>query len=283
MLALCGAVWLGGALPAQAAWLDSLFGKGEAQAATPKAGPGQRTWRISEFSAIELVPREAGAAENQHPAQLQPDVLRQQLALVQTVDRSGKHPLFADDEIGPLIEPLVQALGRAGPADDVLMISSARRDGVLLAPTAITARVFVQDGSLQFIVHDARFEFYDKYRGTHAAPQFKFGSRKTAADASLQSAGATNRRADWLAIPLRVAATAAAPPAATPVPAALGAPSSAAAPAAPATTAPPRKALDAAAADDIERRLEILKRLREKSLITEDEYQQKRRQILDLL
>src|SRR5207237_7044490 len=125
--------------------------------------------------------------------------------------------------------------------------------------------------------------FHEKYRGAHAAPQFKFGSRKTAGDASLQSAGATNRRADWLAIPLRVAATAAAPPAATPVPAALGAPSSAAAPATTATTAPPRKALDAAAADDIERRLEILKRLREKGLITEDEYQQKRRQILDLL
>jgi uncharacterized membrane protein len=50
--------------------------------------------------------------------------------------------------------------------------------------------------------------------------------------------------------------------------------------------APPaaaRKALDAAAVDDIERRLEALKRLREKGLITEDEYQQKRREILQLL
>jgi hypothetical protein len=50
-------------------------------------------------------------------------------------------------------------------------------------------------------------------------------------------------------------------------------------------TAPPpaRKALDAAAAEDIERRLETLKRLRDKSLITEDEYQQKRKEILQLL
>jgi hypothetical protein len=62
-------------------------------------------------------------------------------------------------------------------------------------------------------------------------------------------------------------------------------PGAAAAPAPAVQVAPPpaRKALDAAAVDDIERRLEILKRLREKGLITEDEYQQKRKEILQLL
>jgi hypothetical protein len=52
---------------------------------------------------------------------------------------------------------------------------------------------------------------------------------------------------------------------------------------APAVAPAPRAPLDAAGAQDLERRLETLKRLREKNLITEDEYQQKRKEILQLL
>ena len=51
----------------------------------------------------------------------------------------------------------------------------------------------------------------------------------------------------------------------------------------PAATAAPRRPLDANSADDIERRLETLKHLREKGLISEDDYRQKRKEILDLL
>jgi hypothetical protein len=50
-----------------------------------------------------------------------------------------------------------------------------------------------------------------------------------------------------------------------------------------AAATPARKALDAAGADDIERRLETLKRLRDKGLISEDDYQKKRQEILQLL
>jgi hypothetical protein len=272
-LLLCCGVLLAGSLPAHAGWVDSLLGKGSAQADAAdasKAGSAQRAWRIKEFTTIELVAREAGAVENQQPKQLRADVLRQQLALVQSVGRSGRQPLFAADELAELIVPLVQALGRAGPDDDVLLLSTSRRDaGVLVAPTAITARLFVQGDSLQFVVHDARFEFYDTYRGTHAAPNFRFGSRTSAGEATLQSVDAPNRRSDWLSIPLRTAATVTAPPAAIP---------------AVSTSAPPvHKILDAASADDIERRLETLKRLREKGLIGDDEYQQKRKEILQPL
>jgi hypothetical protein len=101
----------------------------------------------------------------------------------------------------------------------------------------------------------------------------------------VQSAGATNARPDWLAIPLQGAAPASAA-AAPAVPAALAAPAAPAAiaPAVAAPAPPPaRKALDAAAVEDIERRLEVLKRLRDKGLINEDEYQQKRKEILQLL
>jgi hypothetical protein len=272
-LALCCAVSVGSA-SAQAGWLDGLLAQNQSQA--PGAASKQRSWPIHEFTRIELVPREAGAEPNQHPTTLQPDALRQQLAQIQSVGRNGAQPLFAPDELGELVLPLAQALERAGPGDDVLLLSSARRPGgMFLSPTAVTARLFVQGGQLQFIAHDARLEFYDTYRGTNTAPRFTYGARKAAGGVTVQSATATNARPDWLAIPLQGTAQVNAAPA----PAAL----------APAVTAPPapappaRKALDAAAAEDIERRLETLKRLRDKNLISEDEYQQKRKEILQLL
>ena len=278
-LLLCAAL-LGSTLPAQAGWMDSLFGKGGASAEAAKPGAGQRLWPIGEFTMVRLVAREAGSSPNQQPVQLQPEVLRQQLALVQSVGRSGPQPLFAADELASLVEPLVQAFGRAGPNDDVLLLSASRRDGgVLVAPTAVTARLFVQGGELQLIVHDARFDFYDTYRGTQVVPRFTYGSRTAAGEAVIQSAGASNRRPDWLSIPLQMAAAPAATPAPmSAAPAALPPP-----PPAPPQAAPAPKPLDAAGAADIERRLETLKRLHDKGLITNDEYQQKRKEILQLL
>jgi hypothetical protein len=280
---------LGALQPAQAAWWDTLFGQGTAPAAVPNADKAQRVWRISEFSRVELVPREAGAADNQHPVQLQAGALRQQLAQVET-DLQGKaQPLFAADELADIVEPLLQAFAQARPGDDVLLISTSRRGGgVLAAPTAVTARLFVQGGGLQLIVHDARFDFYDVYRGTQVLPRFAYGSRATPGASPLHSAAAANRRSDWLAIPLAAAVAGAVPaPPAQPVPALMPAAapmpavSAAAPPAAP--PAAPRKPPDSTGAEDIERRLETLKRLRERGLVSEDEYQQKRKEILQQL
>ena len=282
LVLLCSALSCS-ALPAQAGWMDKLFGKDGASAEVAKPGAGQRLWPIGEFTFVRLVPREAGSSPNQQPVSLQPEALRQRLASVQIVGRTGNQPLFATDELASLIEPLVQAFGRAGPDDDVLLLSASRRDGgVLAAPTAVTARLFVQGGELQLVVHDARFDFYDTYRGTNEAPRFTFGSRTAAGKAVVQSAGMSNRRPDWLSIPLQApAAPATAPAPLTAAPAAL-APLQAAPPAAP-QAAPAPKPLDAAGAADIERRLETLKRLHDKGLITNDEYQQKRKEILQLL
>jgi hypothetical protein len=121
----------------------------------------------------------------------------------------------------------------------------------------------MQGDRLQLIVHDARLEFYGIYRGTHVAPRFTFGSRDTGSAVVLQSSAAEARRADWLSIPVSAGVPTAAP-------AAAAAPM-------------PRSASAASDAADIERRLETLKRLRERNLITEEEYQQKRKSILDLL
>ena len=273
------------AAPARAGLMDKLFGADTPATAAAPAARGQRLWAIRDFTRVELVAREAGSPDNQQPAQVSTDALRQQLAQIEFTGPSGRLPLFTADEVGDLATPLVQALGSAGPDDDVLLLSSSRREGgILSAPKAVTARIFVQGGSLQIIVKEARYDFYDLYRGTEVRPKFSYGSRTAAGTAVLQSTGATNRRPDWISIPLRQG-SAAAPAAAPPTPL-QAAPAPAATPlqAAPSAALPaPRRSLDAAGSDDFERRLETLKRLREKNLITEDEYQQKRKEILQQL
>jgi hypothetical protein len=270
-LALCGALTCL-VMPAHA-------GPGEAALAQASGErmntQGKQTlWRIHEFTSLQLVPRETGSAENQHPAAIAPEVLRQQLGLVQSVARTGHQALFAPDELAELVGPLSQALSQAGPGNDVALVSASRHDGGILAePTAVTARLFVQGGTLQFIVHDARLEFFGAYRGTHVEPKFTYGSRSAAGTVTLQSHGAVSKRPDWISIPLATTNAQAAAPSST-----VSRSNGAAIPSAAA-----RKPFDPAIAEEIERRLETLKRLRERNLITEEEYQQKRQEILQLL
>ncbi len=314
-LTLSGVLLASLAAPAHAGWLDSIFGKSssEAPAAPAKSGSAKnRSWQLHEFTAIKLVPREPGSEPNQQPVRVDPEALRLQLGAIQAkVLDGGRQPLFAISELAELLQPLMQALENAGPDDDILLLSADRREGGFIgSPMAVTARIFVDRNGLQVIVHDTRQDFYDKYRGTNQPPLFIFGTRASASDAVLQSPGATSRRADWLAIPMNVAGArqaalaqpalapigAAAPGAALPVlsaPALAAAPMVAAAPApmlAPVAVAPVAAAAIAVPAaapampiGEPERRLETLKRLHDKGLITDEEFQEKRKDILKSL
>lgn len=286
---LCAGVTLAPAPSALAAsWTDFLFGSKNAGGDRPAVPSDRRVWRIGEFTAIQRAEREAGAPANQHPAAIAPETLRQLLAPVRLVVGNATQPLFAPDELSDLIEPLAEALSVAQPGDDLLLLSTHRRSGgVLVAPLGLTARLFVQDNALHLIVHEARRDFVNAYIGSRIPPTFTFGSRAKAGTVALQDPGSAVRRADWLAIPVsRVAAAAPAPqpvvlPAAAPgvPPRAQAAP--APAPAAPAAAPAARPA--PASADEVEQRLLTLKRLRERGLISEEEFQQKRREILQAL
>jgi pyruvate/2-oxoglutarate dehydrogenase complex dihydrolipoamide acyltransferase (E2) component len=278
--ALCGGL-LVGAVPAHAGLFDSLFGGKPADAA-PSVDPAQRIWRIGEFTTVQLVPAEPGAAPNQHPFRLGADVLRWQFGGIRTTVGGKTVNLFGNDEINEIAEPLAQAFALAGPGDDVLLISSSRRGASFLTDvTAVTARLFVQDGSLQFVVRDTRLEFVKEYISSRNAPKFSYGSRALASKAAVTHSGATSRRADWLALGLTLPG--AAPAAAT---AAQPAPAAAAPPAAPAQVTP--AAAPAAAAPEplqteLEHRLATLKRLRDRGLISEEEFQEKRKEVLKQL
>jgi hypothetical protein len=292
----------------------------DARAAEPNSlgntPSGRQVWRISDYGNVQLVPREPGAPENQHPARLQPDLLKAHLEGATTVVDGVQRPLFAPEELDADIGPLVEAFASARPDQDVLLISVARHEGnFLVPPTAITARLFVANGRLNFLVRDARTDFYDKVRGTNMTPTWHVGSRTAPGKSVLARAGATNSRPDWLVFDLAaapLAATPAAEPVATsaakaaplPAPAYVqppAPPAPAAAPAVvavPAAIAPPppspaKPAAPAAAAPmahpalpaggDAEQRLETLKRLFDRGLITQDEYMRKRKEIIDAL
>jgi hypothetical protein len=279
--------------PAQAAGLfDSLLGR-EGTQAEQSAKARQRIWRIREFSTVQLLAREAGAPENQHPVKLNADALRIALGQFKSLDSRGKErALFDTDELAEISEPIAQAFANAEPGDDVLLVSSARRDGFLAPPTAVTARLFIEGGNLNFIAHDSNFEFVHIVRSTSMSPNFLYGARGKASDVKLVGAGAGNRRSDWLTVSLTQATTVPTPP--PPPPLVLAAPPAAAATLTPAPAPAPLVAVPAAPAapivkpadpkaDDIERRLTALKQLRDKGLITDDEYKQKRKDILQAL
>lgn len=222
----------------------------------------RRLWQIGEFSQVQRVPREAGSEPNQHPRVLPPEQLRPLLASLRVVIKGKSQPLFVPDEIGDLIEPLSQALAAAEPGDDLLLVSTTRRGDNLLAPaTGLTARLFVQSEQLHVIVHDARLDFMGAWIGARIQPKFVYGTRSRASDVALQSATGQARRSDWLALPLAAAAVA---PSAAP-------------------TAPAAPARDNGFYQEQEQRLRGLKRLLEQGLISEAEYQQKRREILQTL
>lgn len=252
-----------------------------AQAASEtQVDPKRRIWRVREFTTIQIVPREAGTtAPNQHPVTaIQPENLEKQLMLIQKVDPRGNEPLFDKDEAKEISLPLAQALANAGPEDDVQLLSSARR-AFMGPPQAMTARVFAQDNALNIIVHEMSLDFVVAYRTTNMLPRFQYGSRTQASKAQLQSVAATSKRADWLALPLQPlmaapTAPAAAPPAAAPAPAPVMV--------APAPVAPPAPPVVAKPAE-IEERLATLKRLFDRGLINNEEYQQKRKELLQAL
>ncbi len=222
------------------------------------AGAPRGQWKISEFTWVKRLPAEAGAPVNEHPAQVDAEALRQQLSSVRFATEKGGEALFLKDELPPLLGALREALAVAGPGDDLLLLSTHRREGSFLnTPNGVTARFFVQGGSLNLIVHDTRLEFVDRYRGMQVLPEFQYGSRMVASAVSLQSPVAISHRADWLMFPLAAA------------------PLSASAPAVAAPTA-----RDATFFEQQEKRLRALKRMRDENLITEEEYQQKRQEVL---
>lgn len=268
--------------------MDFLYTSGNPPRADNR-GPHPRVWKVGEFSAVRLVSAEPGSAPAGQPLVL---AAARWSALLATVELLGEDdrrtPLFSADELASLAPVLATAMAVAGPGDDLLLLSTARRGNLLSTPLSVTARLFVQDGQLNLIVHDSRRDAYSEFRVARLVPAFEFGSRSAPSSVRLQVDPPVQlRRSDWVSwslagggdsLPARAqpAVSARSP---SPDPAAMAAPAGAVEPAASASG----RARGAAFYAEQEERLRGLQRLRDAGLLSEEEFQRKRRAILDSL
>ncbi|MEW9899840.1 SHOCT domain-containing protein [Chitinivorax sp. PXF-14] len=257
--------------------LNSLFGKSNDNQAQANS---DTLFKDSEFDYVKLVP--ADGSGNQQPATVDVETVRATLKLVELQDGKHRYPLFTDEERATLGDAFSRGFARAGASQDMVFLSSDRHGAIgLLAPKLGTSgRVFIRDGMLNLIVGDAHVEYQSQYRMTKFMYPFQLGERGRASKVQLklaagaEGAGAHLLRGDWVALPLTAAVPA---PAARPAPAPAPVPS-ATAPAAPA--AAPMAMPMMRDGRSVEERLRTLQGLRDKGLVSDDEYRQKRIDIL---
>jgi hypothetical protein len=239
-------------LPAAALVLMLVFGSLPTLAGSDGT---RRTWDLAPFSWIKRIPAEPGAPPNGHPLQVDAATLAQALGLVHFVSGTTVDPLFEPAEVVGLAKAMSEALSLAEPGEDLELLSTTKRgQGILSQSPSVTARVFVEGGKLNIIVHDARLNFAELYYFEFKMPKYESGSRTTAGVVVLKAAGTELPRADWAILPLAartqvVMAHPVSPP--QPVPAA-----------------------------SLEERLLGLKRLRDQNLITEEDYAKKKQELL---
>jgi hypothetical protein len=254
---------------------------------------------------VRIETRERGAPLNQHPVAIEPATLRALLMRVQ-LPQKDNDPVFNAADLDEIVAPLAKALAQVLPEQDVSFAVSGRHRGFgLIIPREVTtARVFFAEGRMNLIFGLVREDWESRYRATAYLIPFEPGKRAAPVDRSVRvaaSGGAVAKRADWLVLdPLAPPPVEAPADAATPKPAVV-IPATGAAPAAPAATVPapapqaapvpqaapaPQAAGGAPPADSdalyrqTAERLKALKKLRDDGVITEEEYQQKRREIL---
>ncbi len=232
---------------------------------------------------VRLDPIEDKAAPNGHPAPIAEDLLRAALAAVRTGASLSRttEPVFDEKELGEVVPKLAAALGRASPAQDASFAVFGHHGnfGENSPATVTTARVFVEGRQLNLIFGLVQARYDD---GSFSGPVELTPGRRARPVGNTWALGAEGaktreRRSDWLvfdlaslgSLPKPAEAAQEARPPARPAAAASPAPIPAAKP-------------DAADAryQEIQSRLKTLDRLRADGLITEDEYRERRRAIL---
>jgi hypothetical protein len=247
------------------------------------------------YSFVRIEGSEPGAPDNQHPVSITPEALRAQLAQIM-LKRRTPEPVMNEEELNEIAAPLSQALAQATSAQEVSFAVTGLHSGFgpLATRSVTTARVFQQGGQLNVIFGLVRNEFEGQLRGSGYLIAFEPGQRAKAVSRGVElspasGASASNVRTDWIKFDrLAPPPAPAAAPAATPAAAPATAPVPVAAPLAPAVVAPasnPPVPAPAAPGNDplynkTADRLKALQRLRDEGLITEKEYQEKRKAIL---
>lgn len=256
-------------------------------------GPGQEVYR-GRFSYVRLVPSESGALTTA-PLLLEEERVRTLLKdLLGGPEASfSDRPLFARSEVDELAGPLKTALANARPGEDIVFAVSGTHKPLSLSETesVTTGRLFVADGRLNLILGMTRVNFGDALQAQGTLRHFDEPGRQAALKTAEAVRGSlwqtvTSSRADWLGVPLENLGVQAAalPPASAASTAIPTTPTVSSASGGRRATALPSPAGESPGQDSsppAERRLTTLERLRQKGLITQEEFDAKRRAVLD--
>jgi hypothetical protein len=242
-----------------------------------------------EFGYVRIEHSEKGAAANDHPYNITVESLKQQLAELKTKrERDEKYEtVFNDEELNEIAEPIAIALRAANSREDVTFAVSGQHSKrfLLSSRTVSTGRLFIKDGAINIIFNEIRGDFETEFFALGRLRPFLPGSRTEAAQAivvpSENAVHRANNRRDWILLAHNTvtaprtlqASPLTAPPAAAPI-----APS----PSTSVNETKPTMPLSSNEAErhDMEKRLTLLKRLKEKGLIGEKEYTEKQKEIL---
>lgn len=234
---------------------------------------------------VALEPQDAGstgpALPNEHPAALTGEQLATQLAALQfrATEHAPAVPLFTRNTLDALVPQLLIGLQQATPGDDLTFAVISLREalyGLAKEPSVTTGRLFIKDGRLNIIVGLAQHDVNER-EDRRLAP-FTPGSRRTTAggqwqlQAPTQPPGYTLVRRDWATVATSwqpLTAPQSFPPATVPSAPMLHQP------------APPLNQREPARTPA--ERLTTLKELKDKELITDEEYRSKRLQIMNEL
>ena len=212
---------------------------------------------------------ETGAPDNDHPFDISPDALSRSLASLEVEGgaKSGTAPIFNDDELKEFAPYLVAALAKAGPKEDVCFAVVGRHGalGSYSPPSVTTGRLFARDGRLNVIfgLVQEHFEGPDVGFVDSLTPRFPPGSRMQASNTGWKLLPKGGRlpegRLDWIALDTTQ------PPAAKEKAAGAAEPT-------------PRTA--DSRYQEAQSRIIALDRLKADGLITQQEYDERRRAIL---
>lgn len=267
----------------------------------PGAGPalsfqlrGARVVANTNRLKMQLVAQEANAAPNQHPVDLAARQLGAALAAVSlysTTEGGAVVQPFDPGQAKRIAEALEKAFARAEPDQDIELYSFRQAGGSLFGKRRVltSARVFYDGKAVNMIFGevDSPFAEFRDYTVHTLAMGSRLRSQATSSGAAPGAYQLVQGRADWLRLtpgsptqefPLRAADA----PAAT-QPAAPAAVQPAAVPALPAAVPAPVPARRGITWKELEEGLTTLNRLREQGLITDEDYDAKKKQMLDAL
>jgi len=194
---------------------------------------------------------EPGAPDNAHPFSTSVAVLRPVLASMKVKGASslGAVPVFTDAELGEIVPHLVAALAKAGPKEDVTFAVTGKHGlfGRYSPKSYTTGRLFVRDGQANIVFGRVHEAYAPDDQGLALIPGSRTRRVETGWDIVPENGRVADRRSDWVTL----------------------------APKAP----PPAPAVDGRYRE-IDDKLRLLEQLRSNGRITEEEYRERRRAVM---